>query len=63
MLGGILGGLLTAWVLTMFKAEDVVIEFAQHFTEIELGIEHYYMFFGAVGLVGGLIHDIIHQEK
>lgn len=60
MLGGIIDGLLTAWILSLFGVDDICIDVLQPFIKnIELTTNHYYFVFGAIGCIGGLISDII----
>ena len=54
MLEGFVGGLFTAWVLSLFEINDMIIEVLQPFVKnIILTDSHYYVLFGLIGLIGG----------
>lgn len=53
MLGGLIAGLMTGWILNCFNVADMVIEVLQPFVSVPLTHSHYYVFLGIVGLVGG----------
>lgn len=62
MLGGLLEGLIAAWILTLFNVDQIFIDVLQPFiAQVELTTTHFYFVLGLLGLVGGLIHDI-HQQ-
>lgn len=61
MMGGILEGLLVAWILTYFNIDDICIDLLQpFFRTVELTTEHYYLVFGSIGLIAGAIYDAVH---
>lgn len=53
MLGGFLVGLSTAWFLTIFGVDTMIIDVIQPMTETAITASHYYVVFGLIGLVGG----------
>lgn len=53
MLGGFIGGLVTAWFLNLFGVGNMVIEVLQPFTNTVLTHSHYYIIFAIIGLIGG----------
>lgn len=61
MLSGIVTGIITAWFLAVFDVDKFCIDIMQSFVKnIKLQTKHFYFVFGALGLIGGLISDIIH---
>lgn len=58
MFGGIISGLLCAWILAQFDVDNICINVLQPFTQIKLTTDHFYFVFGLVGFVCGAIHDI-----
>lgn len=54
MLGGFIGGLFVAWVLSLFGVNTIILEVTQPFIKtIILTNSHYYILFGLIGLIGG----------
>ena len=54
MTNGFIKGIITAFILSFFGVEHMLIEVMQSFTlGLPLTTSHYYMFFGLVGLLGG----------
>ena len=53
MLGGILGGLLTAFILEILGLSAVAIEAIQPFIQTQLTVVHWYLIFGIIGGIGG----------
>ena len=54
MLEGFIGGLLTAWILTLFDMNIMIIEVLQPYVKhVELTNSHYYILLGLIGLIGG----------
>lgn len=52
MFGGFIGGLFTAWILSLFYVDKMLIEVAQPIIKnIELTNSHYYIFFGVLGMI------------
>ena len=52
MLTGFVGGLITAWFLTLFHVEVILIDAIQPFVSIELNVSMYYVLFAILGMVG-----------
>lgn len=50
---GFVGGLIVAWILSLFKINIMFLEVLQPFTSIDLANSHYYVLFGMIGLIGG----------
>ena len=64
LIDGIIYGLLSAWVLSLFDADDICINVLQPFIHgITLTSDHYYFVFGLVGGISGLIYDVINTIK
>ena len=57
MLTGLLAGVLTGWVLSLFDLHLTVIEFIQRFTDKHLTITDYYIIFGLIGLIYNAIRQ------
>jgi len=54
MLGGFVAGLITAWILSLFGVNTIIIEVMQQLVKnIILTNSHYYIIFGLIGLIGG----------
>lgn len=54
MLDGLIGGLFTAWLLTIFNIDKMFVEALQPLmSNVILTSSHYYMVFGLIGLIGG----------
>lgn len=59
MLGGIISGLICAWILAQFGVDDICINVLQPFVNnVELTTDHFYFVFGVVGFICGAINDI-----
>lgn len=52
VLGGFVGGLFVAWILTWFDVDLMVLEVIQPFIDIQLTTSHYYILIAMIGLVG-----------
>lgn len=58
MLGGIVSGLICAWILVQFGIKDICINVLQPFVnKVDLTTEHFYFVFGLVGFVSGAINS------
>ena len=57
MLGGLISGLIVAWILTLFGVDEFCIEVLQPFTVITLTTDHFYFGMGLIGLIGGMISE------
>jgi len=56
VLTSILGGLLVGWILSLFGADTAVINvFQPLFTTVTLTSQHYFVAFGLLGLVLGVL--------
>lgn len=56
MLGGFCGGLIVAWILSLFGIDQMIIEVFQPFVNtVQLSSSHYYIAFALIGLIGGAI--------
>ncbi|MDA3732369.1 hypothetical protein PBV87_12810 [Niameybacter massiliensis] len=53
MLEGFIGGLIVAWLLSLFGVDHMVLEVCQTFTEVQLTTSFYYIGFALIGLIGG----------
>ena len=54
MLGGFIGGLFVAWILSLFHVNVMIIDVVQPFVKtVVLTNSHYYIAFGLIGLIGG----------
>lgn len=53
MLDGFVGGLIVAWILSLFDVDSMVLEVCQSFTDIQLTTSYYYIGFALIGLIGG----------
>lgn len=65
MLGGLIEGLVVAWILIQFDVDEICIEVLQPFIkQCELTTNHFYFALGFLGLIGGLMVDVlIHIHK
>ena len=58
MLGGIVNGLIAAWILVQFNADDICINVLQPFIDkCTLTTNHFYFVFGLIGLVSGILYE------
>ena len=56
MLGGIISGLIVAWILTIFNVDSICINVLQpFFTNVKLTTDYYYFAFGVFGLIAGIV--------
>ena len=56
ILFSILGGVLAAWILSLFGADVIIINvFQSLLPQVELTGQHYYVAFGLLGLILGII--------
>ena len=54
MLEGFIGGLIVAFILSLFGVDKMLIEVIQpFFTAVTLTKSHYYLAFAIIGLIGG----------
>lgn len=59
LLGGLISGLIVAWILVQFNVDDICIKVLQPFiSQCTLTTDHFYFSLGFIGLIGGLIVDI-----
>lgn len=59
LLGGILEGLIIAWILVQFGVDKICIEVLQPFiNQCELTTSHFYFVFGIVGFLTGCIYEV-----
>ena len=58
MFDGLVGGLIVAWILTLFGFDEIFINGIQTFVTFDLTIDHYYLVFGLVGFIVGLAHSV-----
>jgi ABC-type uncharacterized transport system permease subunit len=54
MLSGFVGGLITAWILTIFDIDDILIGFFKETFKKSISINTYYVAFGILGMIAGL---------
>lgn len=60
MLGGLISGLIVAWILVQFEVDDICIRVLQPFiTQCTLTTDHFYFVLGFFGLAGGLVADVL----
>lgn len=58
MLGGIISGLIVAWILSLFNVDVILINAIQPFiSSVQLTNAHYYTLFALIGLIGVLIEQ------
>lgn len=50
-MGGIVGGLIIAWILTWFKVDGIIIEGLNELFGLHIGMAGYYVIFAIIGLV------------
>lgn len=53
MYSGFIGGIIVAWILSLFGMDHMILEVCQSFTEVQLTTSYYYIGFALIGLVGG----------
>lgn len=58
LLGWLLSGLLTAWLLSLIEFDRVVIKALQELMNIDISEESYYFIFAMIGVVAGIIHRL-----
>jgi hypothetical protein len=56
MLGGFVGGLIVAWILSLFGVDSMIITSAKEICNITMSISTYYISFALIGLIGGAFH-------
>ena len=56
MITGIIFGLISGVVLSLFTVDKICIEVLQPFTSIKLTEAHYYFIFGALGLMSSVFN-------
>lgn len=57
MLSGFIEGLIIAWILSLFKVDDILINALQPFTQVRLNTSMYYMAFAMMGVIGSLFES------
>lgn len=55
MLSGLLGGLLVAWILSLFDFDKMVINSIYEVFDIEISKDLYYVIFALIGLISYLL--------
>jgi len=55
LLEGIIGGLIVAWVLTLFGVDVIVIQFVEENFDKVVSTSTYYVGFAIIGLIGALL--------
>lgn len=55
MLRGLLGGLLVAWILSLFAFDKMVINSIHEVFDIEVSKDLYYVIFALIGLIGYIL--------
>lgn len=59
LLGGILEGLIVAWILVQFGVDKICIEVLQPFiNQCELTTSHFYFVFGIIVFLAGCIYEV-----
>lgn len=58
LLGWLLSGLLTAWLLSLIEFDRIVIKALQELMNIEISEESYYFIFAMIGVAAGIIHRL-----
>lgn len=59
MFGGLLEGLITAWILVQFDIDQICIDVLQPFIpQFKLTTNHFYFALGLIGIIGGCIYQI-----
>jgi len=60
MLGGLISGLIVAWILVQFNVDKICINVLQPFVnQCKLTTDHFYFTLGFWGLIGGLLADVL----
>lgn len=57
MLGGFIGGIFTAWFLTWFGIDEIIIQGVKDLFGWEITEASYYLIFGIMGL-GGVVANV-----
>lgn len=57
MLEGFVGGLLTAWILSWFGVDHMIIDSLYEVFNISISESVYYVGFGLIGLIGGAFKE------
>jgi len=55
ILSGLVGGLLTGWILSLFGFDDVVVRGMHELFSLEITDATYYLMFAVAGVIGGII--------
>lgn len=55
MLSGLLGGLLVAWILSLFDFDKMVINSIYEVFDIEISKDLYYVIFALIGLISYIL--------
>ena len=53
MLGGLIGGVVTAFVIDFFGFSSAALSLIQPFVKTPLNTSHLYLILGAIGVIGG----------
>lgn len=53
MLGGLISGILTAFILVFLGVDTYILEMVQPYVNTTLTVAHIYICLGAIGLIGG----------
>lgn len=54
-MGGIIGGLIIAWILSWFGIDNIIIRGVNELFDIEISTAGYYVLFAIVGLITRLL--------
>ena len=55
MLGGVLGGLLIAWILSIFSFDHMFINALYELLGLSISIDAYYVIFALLGAIGSIM--------
>jgi hypothetical protein len=50
-MGGVIGGLLLAWILSWFGVDRIIIDGVNELFKLNIGIAGYYVLFAIVGII------------
>lgn len=56
MLGGIVAGLIIAWILSLFGVDIMFCDFIKETLSKEVSIATYYVLFAVIGMISGLFN-------
>jgi len=63
MADGLLSGLLFAWILSWFGFDDLAVKGINELLQINATAASYYLIAAVLGIIAGLINDIIKINK